>query len=44
MPSDAKVIASLVDSANRNELVVIVGAGVSVALSNRTLPSWVGLA
>ena len=33
----------VIDSARRGELVVVAGAGVSVALSDQALPSWVDL-
>jgi hypothetical protein len=38
-------ISQLIDSANRGELVVVVGSGISVALTNGTIPSlsWKGL-
>jgi len=43
--SSSDPIARLIDSAQRGELVVIVGTGVSMALTNGTIPSlsWKGL-
>ncbi|MFZ2163100.1 MAG: SIR2 family protein [Sideroxyarcus sp.] len=43
--SDSKSLTQLIDSARRNELVVVIGSGVSMALTNGKVPalSWKGL-
>lgn len=42
---DSKSITQLIDSSHRNELVVVIGTGVSLALTNGNVPalSWKGL-